>query len=127
MAEIVVGDDESAHLEFLFTYLSGQGHIVRTAADGMAVLKEIQDKVPDLLLLDLKMPKMDGEEVLTRLKMDAPGLPVVLISAMREPEPSEQKDLGQILFFLKKPISLDELDWAVSHAVRTQTKAERNR
>jgi CheY-like chemotaxis protein len=127
MADIVVGDDESAHLEFLLTYLSGQGHIVRTAADGMAVLKEIQDKEPALLLLDLKMPKMDGGEVLNRLKTIAPSLPVVLISAMRHPELSEKIDADQILFFLKKPISLDELDWAISHTVRTHAKTERSR
>lgn len=83
-AEILVVDDTPANLQFLTRILVEDGFRVRPAADGPLALQSVAAKVPDLILLDVKMPVMDGYEVCRRLKADARSrnVPVIFISAL---------------------------------------------
>ena len=84
MAEkkIAIIDDEKDIILLLSIELQGEGYEVITASDGEAGLKVIQEELPDLVLLDIMMPKVDGFEVLKALRDNAETrkVPVILLS-----------------------------------------------
>ncbi|MBV8335600.1 MAG: response regulator [Alphaproteobacteria bacterium] len=82
-ALILVVDDVADNVEILQMRLEAQGYTVATAADGVEALERISALVPDLVLLDIMMPRMDGIETLKRLKSDQslPFIPVILVTA----------------------------------------------
>jgi CheY-like chemotaxis protein len=70
-ARILVVDDVPDNVDILQMRLESQGYEVATAADGLEALHKIRELLPDLVLLDIMMPKMDGIERVKRLKDDA--------------------------------------------------------
>ena len=80
---ILVVDDVPDNVEILQMRLEAQGYEVVTAADGIEALEKIAELTPDLVLLDVMMPKLDGIETVKRLKADAslPFIPVILVTA----------------------------------------------
>jgi adenylate cyclase len=80
---ILVADDNPANLDILRTRLASQGYQVVTAVDGQEALEAAQRERPDLILLDVMMPKRDGFEVCRLLKTDAslPFMPIILVTA----------------------------------------------
>jgi adenylate cyclase len=80
---ILAVDDVPDNLDILQMRLESQGYEVATAGDGMEALEKIRELLPDLVLLDIMMPKMDGIEVVKRLKADTslPLIPVILVTA----------------------------------------------
>jgi class 3 adenylate cyclase len=82
-ALILVVDDVADNVDILQMRLEAQGYAVATAADGVEALEKIRELLPDLVLLDVMMPKMDGIETLKRLKADPalPFIPVILVTA----------------------------------------------
>jgi len=82
---ILVVDDEPAIVQVIRERLEKEGYRVRTAGDGQAALAAIGDELPDLMILDLMLPGIDGFEVLRRLRQGpdqpASGLPVVVLTA----------------------------------------------
>ena len=85
-SDILVVDDTPDNLRVLINLLGEQGYTVRPAASGERALLTVQRNPPDLILLDIKMPEMDGYEVCGRLKADAHTrhIPVIFISALDE-------------------------------------------
>ena len=82
-ARILVVDDVPDNVDILQMRLEAQGYEVVTAADGIEALEKIRELRPDLVLLDVMMPKLDGIETVKRLKADAslPFIPVILVTA----------------------------------------------
>src|SRR6201987_1008690 len=82
-ARILVVDDVADNVEILQMRLEAQGYAVATAADGIEALEKIRELLPDLVLLDVMMPRMDGIETLKWLKADPslPFTPVILVTA----------------------------------------------
>src|ERR1700688_4887757 len=82
-ARILVVDDTPDNVEVLKVRLESQGYEVLTAADGEEGLAKIQAETPDLVLLDIMMPKLDGIEVCRRVKADAalPFIPIIMVTA----------------------------------------------
>jgi len=80
---ILVVDDNEANLDIAKMRLESQGYEVVTAVDGEDALERVRESRPDLLLLDIMMPKLDGIEVTRRLKSDAslPFVPIILVTA----------------------------------------------
>jgi len=80
---ILIADDNPANLEILGARLAASGYRILTAADGEQTLAAAREHAPDLLLLDVMMPRLDGLEVCRRLKADPalPFLPVILVTA----------------------------------------------
>ena len=83
MARILVVDDEPDIVRFAVSVLEARGHDVTTAGDGPSALERALAERPDAILLDLRLPKMDGREVCRRLKADerTQGIPVVMMTA----------------------------------------------
>src|SRR5438552_14857183 len=80
---ILVVDDVPDNVEILQLRLESQGYEVITAGDGEAALAIIRDRLPDLVLLDIQMPKLDGIETVKQRKADnsLPFIPVVMVTA----------------------------------------------
>ena len=80
---ILVVDDMAENVDILKTRLESQGYDVVTASDGEAALVAVRESRPDLVLLDVMMPKLDGIEATKRLKADAslPFIPIILVTA----------------------------------------------
>jgi CheY-like chemotaxis protein len=106
MSKLLIVDDEVAILEALTDILSVEGYEVTTAANGAEGLDHVRKDRPDLILLDLMMPVMDGQEMLRRLKEDPElrATPVVVMSAGRVSKSELQGSR-----FLAKPFELDDL------------------
>lgn len=79
MKRIYIVDDEPDMVELLATVLKGEGFEVETYTDGRAALARVLDEPPELLLLDLMMPDLDGFELLKLLRLDARGREVVVL------------------------------------------------
>ena len=106
MSKLLIVDDEVAILEALTDILSVEGYEGATAANGAEGLKRAGEERPDLILLDLMMPVMDGQEMLRRLKesQELRTIPVVVMSAGRVTKAELQGSR-----FLAKPFELDDL------------------
>jgi DNA-binding NtrC family response regulator len=109
--EILVVDDTPASLRLLTELLTGHGYRIRPAQDGAMALESVAAKIPDLILLDVNMPGMDGYEVCRRLKADEKRsrIPVIFISAFGD---TRQKVTGFEaggLDFITKPFEAEEV------------------
>ena len=78
--QILVVDDEERIRQSLNGILKDEGYEVQEAKDGTQALKQLETDPPDLVLLDIWMPGMDGMEILERMKAQMPNLPVIMIS-----------------------------------------------
>jgi len=84
--EIMVVEDNPSDVKFLTDILKNVGYQVRPASDGELALRSVQAKQPDLIMLDVKLPDMNGVEVCRRLKANTETneIPVIFISALGE-------------------------------------------
>ncbi len=95
--KILIVEDEEALADVLKAKLTKQGYDTEVAGDGQAGYKKIKDWRPDLVLLDIVMPKMNGYEVLEKLNEDGDKTPVIIISNSGQPvEIEKTKKLGAI-------------------------------
>ncbi|MDP9174245.1 MAG: response regulator [Planctomycetota bacterium] len=117
-ASILVTDDESNIRMMLRTALSSEGYAVEEACNGREALDAISRRVPDLMVLDLSMPVMDGMSVLEQLKTLAGGRPRVIVLTAYGSIPAAVKAtrLGAI-DFLEKPITPKDLRECVAAAL----------
>src|SRR5688572_9705566 len=82
-AKILVVDDEADALEPMVFHLKGAGYDVVTATDGPSALRKVKDTTPDLIILDLIIPRLDGLEVCKLLKRDpmTSNIPIIMLTA----------------------------------------------
>lgn len=114
---VLVVDDEAAIHRFLSPALAAAGYRVARADDGAGGLREIATHPPDVVLLDLGLPDMDGKEVIRRLR-EWSRIPVIVLSARdREAEKIEALDIGAD-DFVNKPFSVGELMARIRAALR---------
>jgi putative two-component system response regulator len=111
VADILVVDDERLNLRMLEDLLRTQGYGVRTAQDGEQALERVREAPPDLILLDVMMPKLDGYEVCRRLKenKDTVFIPIVMVTALTRLEQKIKGIEAGADDFLTKPFNSVEL------------------
>ena len=123
---ILVVDDHEDNIELLRARLEARGYDVEGASDGQAALDAVDRICPDLILLDVMMPKMDGMEVVRRLKAkseinELPFIPVIMQTALDSTENKvEGLDAGAD-DYITKPINFAELEARVKSLLRIQT------
>jgi diguanylate cyclase (GGDEF)-like protein len=88
LGEILIVDDSRVNVGVLGAILGGRGHAVRLATDGPSALEAVKRSPPDLILLDIRLPGLDGYEVCRRLRADGAtrDIPVIFVSALEEGE-----------------------------------------
>lgn len=110
--KVLVVEDEEILLAGLKEELSGGGYEVEGALDGVEGLEKVKSFKPDLILLDLLMPKMDGMEMLQKLKADSTmrDVPVVILTNLSDYEKiSEALSLGAMDYLVKANYKLEDL------------------
>jgi two-component system nitrogen regulation response regulator NtrX len=109
MARLLVVDDEKGIREALVQVFEYEGHDVRAAEDGPDALLAAESFHPDVIFLDVKMPDMDGLDVLARLRTECPGALVVMISGHATIETAIEATRNGAYDFLEKPLDTDRL------------------
>lgn len=110
--KILMADDELEVLEIMAKKIEDRGHQVITAQDGIVAWEKIQNESPDVILLDLTMPKMDGFEVLKALREHPPcekWQPVIIVSARGELEDLQKGIAMEAEHYLVKPCSIEDV------------------
>lgn len=119
-ANILVVDDHEQNLELLSAYLDDLGAEIRQARDGLEAVEAVAQRKPDLILLDVMMPRMSGFQVCGKLKSDpaTKDIPIVVVTALNEVADVERAvELGAD-DFLTKPVNRLELMTRVRSLVR---------
>jgi two-component system nitrogen regulation response regulator NtrX len=115
---ILVVDDEKDIRIALSGILEDEGYQVVTAASGDKALEKLREDLPDLVLLDIWMPGMDGLETLEKIKNLLPHITVIMISGHGTIETAVRATKLGAYDFIEKPLSLDKVLIAVSNALR---------
>lgn len=117
METILVVDDEQAMREFLTVLLEKQGHRVTTASDGEQALTLIAHQSPDLVISDVRMPKIDGIALLTEIRKTDPQLPVIMMTAYASMDSTIQAMRLGADDYITKPFRIDEIRLVVEKAL----------
>jgi signal transduction histidine kinase/DNA-binding response OmpR family regulator len=109
--KILVVDDSTANLQLLMNLLTEQGYSVYPASDGELALEFIQSTLPDLILLDIRMPGMDGYEVCRRLKANerTAAIPIVFLSALEDEHNKVKGFQAGGVDYITKPFQPEEM------------------
>lgn len=127
MAEILVIDDEPELVRFVQRALEADGHRVSSALDGAEGLVEAISTVPDLVVLDLRMPGVDGRSVLASLRAVHPDVPVMVLSAEADVGARVELLEAGAVDFLAKPFAVRELLVRVRNRLSSATADETTR
>jgi two-component system, OmpR family, alkaline phosphatase synthesis response regulator PhoP len=109
--KIVIADDNDQNVELLEAYLSDFDCVIRTAHDGEETLQVVEEFAPDLLLLDIMMPRLSGFEVCKKIRAnpDSKDLLILMITALNEAADFERGVQAGTDDFLTKPVNKVEL------------------
>lgn len=109
--KILVADDEAGMVEVIRETLVGKDFDVLTAADGEECFKKAMDSVPDLIILDIKMPVSDGFEALRKIRAyeSTREIPVIMLTARSDTQSIFDSQKMGSTDYLIKPVSLQEL------------------
>jgi DNA-binding NtrC family response regulator len=118
--KLLVVDDEKNIREGLADFLTMDGYTVENAADGDAGLKRFQKGDIDLVITDLRMPGLNGEELLKRIVSETPGIPVIVLTGHGTVENAVAAMRNGAYDFLTKPVNLDHLSLLVKRALQSR-------
>ncbi len=129
-SKILVVDDNEQNLELLVAYLETLECPVVTAVDGVDALDKVASEKPDLILLDIMMPRMSGFEVCRKIKSDPTtrDIPVIMVTALNELTDIERGVESGTDDFITKPVNRLELTTRVKSLLRVKNlKSELDR
>lgn len=117
-ALVLVVDDEPAVNDLICDALHLAGFKTHSASDGLAALQFLRSTTPDLVILDINMPKIDGFETLTRMRDAGDNTPVIVLTARQERDDTRAGFERGADDFVHKPFSIEELIWRVRAVLR---------
>src|SRR5689334_7020480 len=117
MADILIIDDEKAIRKTLTEILSFEGYKIDEASDGEEGLKTFKDKTYDVVLCDIKMPKLDGIEFLQKAGEINPDIPIIMISGHGNIETAVEAVKKGAFDFIQKPPDLNRLLITIRNAM----------
>lgn len=119
MAKVLVVDDEPEAVELLVEFLASKGYEVLTATSGEEALQRVKEDRPHLVLLDIRMPKMNGIEVLRRIREIDPEMGVIMVTAVNEEDVGRKAlELGAFDYIVK-PLDLKYLERSLWYKITT--------
>jgi two-component system response regulator (stage 0 sporulation protein F) len=117
--KVLIVDDQNGIRVLLMEVFSNEGYDTYQASNGKLALEIVRNATPDLVLLDMKIPGMDGLDILKHIKSMNPDIKVIMMTAYGELDMiKEATDLGAIMHFTK-PFDIDELRMAVNNQLRS--------
>jgi two-component system nitrogen regulation response regulator NtrX len=124
---ILIVDDEPSILQSLAGLLIDEGFDVRTASNGYEALKTIESESPDLVLLDIWMPGLDGIDTLQEIKKNNPFIQVIIITGHGTIETAVKATKIGAYDLIEKPLSIDKIILAINNALNYRRLEEENR
>jgi len=121
MKTILVADDDENIRFLLETELTMEGYRVVLASTGLEALKKIKEETPDLVILDIKMPDMQGLQVLEAIRKENKKLPIIICSAYDKMRDDYTVWAGQVAGYLTKPIDFDHLKAIIRKSLADST------
>ncbi|WP_422659154.1 response regulator [Paenibacillus sp. EC2-1] len=119
--KVLIVDDQNGIRILLMEVFSSEGYETFQAANGKIALDIVKKNEPDLVLLDMKIPGMDGLEILKHIKQMNPDIKVIMMTAYGELDMiKEATDLGALMHFTK-PFDIDEMRLAVNMQLKNKT------
>ncbi len=119
MPRVLVVDDEPDAVELLQEFLTSKGYEVITAQGGEEALRSVKEDRPHLILLDVRMPKMNGLEVLKRVKEIDREVGVIMVTAVNEEETGRQALSLGAFDYITKPLDLKYLERSLWYKITT--------
>ncbi len=124
---ILIVDDEPSIVQSLSGLLTDEGFEVITANNGYEALKIIEAEAPDLVLLDIWMPGIDGIETLKEIKKNSASLPVIIITGHGNVETAVKATKLGAFDLIEKPLNIDKVIVAINNALNFRRLEEENR
>lgn len=125
LGTVLIADDEHVHVRLIERWLTQRGYQVLMASDGREALSLIHRSIPDVVCLDINMPRMNGLEALERLKNLVPQVPVIMLTADDQLESVVQAMQLGAYDYLHKPCDLQKLLATLTHAIDKHRMAQR--
>jgi len=113
---ILIVDDEQGYRDLLSMELSDQGYTALPAAGGSDALEILKKEKVDLIITDMKMPKMDGLDVVIASRLLRPGIPIILMTGYAMEERVQEALERKASVCLRKPFQFEELHAAIHTA-----------
>ena len=112
-------DDDQSIQRVLVQTLQLEGYEVATASDGVEALETLQSQLPDVVILDVMMPKLDGLDVLKRMRADerTQTVPVILLTARSSQEDIWEGWQSGVDYYMTKPFDVEELLRFLAHVL----------
>jgi two-component system, NtrC family, nitrogen regulation response regulator NtrX len=126
-SSVMIVDDEEGIRESLSGIFEDEGHEVLTAGSGEEALRALKEQTPDVILLDVWLPGIDGLETLTEIKDLNPDLPVIMISGHGNIELALKATRAGAYDFLEKPLSLERVLLVAQRALEKRTLEMENK
>ena len=117
MANLLIVDDELGMRQFLTHLLQREGHTVRLAENGAEALAQLREQAPDLIISDIRMPDMNGVDLLRAAKEMLPDVEVIMMTAFANVDTAREAFLLGAYDFVQKPFDNDLLKETVTRAL----------
>ena len=127
MSNILIVDDEQSYRQLLSLVFEGDGHAIRTASNGREAVALLQQDAADVIISDVKMPDMDGIEMLRSVRETHPDLGVILMTAFASVETAREAFKLGADDFIQKPFDVEELKLIVKKTLEKQALIDENR
>src|SRR5215211_2380164 len=127
MSNILIVDDEQSYRQLLSLVFEGDGHTIRTAANGREALTLLHTEPADVVISDVRMPDMDGIEMLRAVREIAPDIGVVMMTAFASVETAREAFKLGADDFIQKPFDVEELKLIVKKTLDKQALIVENR
>jgi DNA-binding response OmpR family regulator len=121
MPRVLVVDDEPDFIELLREFLTAKGYEVIAASNGEEGLRKVKEERPHLILLDVRMPKMNGLEVLKQVREIDHEVGVIMVTAVNEEETGRQALKLGAFDYITKPLDLKYLERSLWYKITTMT------
>jgi len=109
MAKILIADDERSVLLLVQRLLNANGYETAEASNGLAALELFQNQFFDLIITDLRMPRMDGMTFLHEVHKLEPAIPIIILTAYASTEPDAETMKNCTSVYMTKPFKADDL------------------
>src|SRR5690349_17226918 len=127
MSNILIVDDEQSYRQLLSLVFEPDGHVIRTASNGLEALDVLQAEPVDVIISDVKMPDMDGIEMLRAVRETLPDLGVIFMTAFASVETAREAFKLGADDFIQKPFDVEELKLLVKKTIEKQALIDENR
>lgn len=118
MKKILICEDEADAIAYLNNKLGREGYEIHTAVDGKEAIEKAKEIKPDLILLDIRMPKLDGLEVAKQIRKSDTHAKIIFLTAFESPELVKEATKYNISDYIVKPSSSGAILQAIEQALK---------